>query len=141
MQDKINEDINTALKAGEKNKVETLKMVKSALQNASIENKGQLDEKEAIKVMQKEAKKRREAAEMYQEGGNKERAAAEMAESDIIETYLPEQMSNSDIEAIVDKVMAAGADNMGAIMGQVMAETKGQADGGTVSRIVKEKLA
>lgn len=141
MQDKIDQDIKVALKAGDKQRLNTLKMVKSALQNAAIANMGELSDDDAIKVLKKEAKKRNEAAEMYDGASESERAEAEKAEAAIIDEYLPEQMSEAEIEAIVDKIIADGADNMGQIMGMVMKQTAGQADGGTVSKIVKEKLA
>ncbi len=141
MQDKILEDLKTAMKAGEKDKVEVLRMVKSALQMAEIDAKDGFDEDAQIKVVAKESKKRRDAAQMYKDGGDEDRTAAELAEAEIIDAYLPEQMGEDEIAKIVDEVIAkVGADNMGAIMGQVMGKVAGQADGGIVSRIVKEKL-
>lgn len=141
MQEKILEDLKAAMKAGEKDKVEVLRMVKSALQMAEIDAKDDFDEAAQIKVIAKESKKRKDAAAMYKEGGSEDRAAAELAEAEIIDAYLPAQMSEADIEKIVDEVIEkVGTDNMGAIMGQVMAKVAGQADGGTVSRIVKEKI-
>lgn len=141
MQDKILEDLKAAMLAGEKDKVEVLRMVKSALQMAEIDNKDGFDEVAQLKVVQKEAKKRTDAAQMYKDAGEEERAQAELDELAIIEEYLPEKMSDDDIAAVVDEVIAkVGSDNMGAIMGQVMAKLGGQADGGTVSRIVKEKM-
>ena len=141
MQDTILKDLKAAMLAGEKDKVEVLRMVKSALQMAEIDAKDDFDEAAQIKVVQKEAKKRKDAAQMYVDGGDQGRADAEMAELAIIESYLPEQMSEEDIAKVVDEVIEqVGADNMGAVMGQVMGRLKGEADGGTVSKIVKEKL-
>ena len=87
------------------------------------------------------AKKRRDAAQMYKDGGNEEAAEKELSEAAIIDAYLPEQMSEADIAAIVDDVIA-GMDepNMGQVMGQVMGRCKGEADGNVVSKIVREKL-
>lgn len=141
MQDKIMDDLKTAMKAGEKEKVETLRMVKTALQMAAIDAKGDLSEDAQIKVLQKESKKRKEAAVMFEQGGNGEQAAKERAEAELIDQYLPEQMSEEDIAKIVDEVIAeVGSENMGAVMGPVMAKVAGQADGSIVSRIVREKL-
>ena len=107
---------------------------------AAIEEGGELSDEKATKVLQKQAKQRIESAEMFEKGGNDEQAAKERAEHELINTYLPEQMSEADIEAIVDELIAGGADNMGAIMGQAMQKCGGKADGSVVSRIVKEKL-
>lgn len=141
MQERILEDLKTAMKAGEKQKLEVLRMVKAALQMAEIDAKDDFDEVAQLKVVAKESKKRKDAAQMFRDGGDEQRAQAELEEAAIIDTYLPEQMSETEIEKIVDDVIAQiGKDNMGAVMGQVMGRVKGQADGGTVSRIVKEKL-
>ena len=140
MQDKILEDLKAAMKAGEKDKLEVLRMVKSALQMAEIDAKDGFDDDAQMKIVAKEAKKRRDAAQMYKDGGDEDRANQELAEAAIIEEYLPEQMSEEDVAKIVDEVIAGGADNMGAVMGQVMGRVKGQTDGNVVSRIVKEKL-
>lgn len=142
MQDKIMEDLKAAMKAGEKDKVEVLRMVKTALQMAEIDHKGDFDDETQMKIVAKEAKKRRDAAQMYKDGGSEDRAAAELAEAAIIDTYLPEQMGDEEIAKIVDEVIAkVGSDNMGAIMGQAMQKVAGQADGGAVSKIVKERMA
>ena len=141
MQDKILEDLKTAMKAGDKERLEVLRMVKSALQMAEIDAKGSFDEAAQIKVVMKEAKKRREAAKMFEEGGNNDRAAVEMTEATIIEEYLPEMMSEDEIEKVVDQTIeSVGVKNVGVIMGQVMGKLEGQADGSVVSRIVREKL-
>lgn len=140
MQEKIKNDVIAAMKAGEKERLETLKMLKSALQMATIEQKGDLSEEAAMKVLAKEQKKRLDAAKMYEDAGDSNRANAEKREAGIIAEYLPEQMSEEAVAKIVDDVVSGGADNMGAAMGQVMAKVGGQADGGMVSRLVKERL-
>lgn len=141
MQEKILEDLKNAMRAGEKERLEVLRMVKSALQMAEIDAKDGFYDEQQIKVIQKEAKKRKEAAQMYADAGDQERADKELAELEIINEYLPEQMSDEEVEKVVDEVInEIGAGNMGAIMGKVMAKVGGEADGGTVSRIVKEKM-
>jgi len=141
MQDKILQDLKTAMLAGEKGKVNVLRMVKSALQMAAIDNKDSFDEEAQTKIVAKESKKRKDAAKMYIDGGEQERAEAELAEAEIIDAYLPEQMSEDEIAKIVDEVIGdIGADNMGAIIGKVMATVAGKADGGLVSKVVKERI-
>lgn len=141
MQDKILEDLKTAMRAGDKERLEVLRMVKSALQMAEIDSKGSFDEAAQIKVVMKEAKKRRDAAKMFEEGGNNDRAAIEITEATIIEEYLPEMMSEAEIAKVVDEtIQSVGVNNVGVIMGQVMGKLSGQADGNLVSKIVREKL-
>ena len=142
MQDKIHADLKSAMLARETDKVDTLKMLKTALQMAQIDAKGDLSEDAAMAVLKKEAKRRADAAKMYNDAGDADREAKELAEKALIDEYLPEQMSEEAIAAIIDEVIA-GMDepNMGAVMGQAMARTKGEADGGVVSALVKQKLS
>jgi uncharacterized protein YqeY len=148
VQDKIESDLKSALLAGEKAKVETLRGLKSAILNEAIAQGAKdsgLDDGQIQKVLSKESKKRSEAAELYKKGGNEERAEAELAEKAVIDAYLPEQADESQITAAVDKAMAGMESptmaDMGKIIGAVKTELGAGADGGTVARIVKEKLA
>ncbi len=141
MQDKILEDLKNAMRAGEKQKVEVLRMVKTALQMAEIDNKDDFGKDKQLKIIAKESKKRKDAAAMYKTGGDEARATAELEEAIIIDEYLPQQLSDEQISEIVDKVISdSGSDNMGQVIGLAMKEVAGQADGGRVSQIVKEKL-
>ena len=141
MHDKIQADLKAAMLARDSVTVDTLKMLKTALQMATIEAKGDLGEDAAMAVLKKESKRRGDAATMYRDAGDEERASKEESEKKLIDAYLPEQMSEDAILAIVDEVIAGlDSPNMGAVMGQVMARTKGQADGGVVSKLVKQQL-
>lgn len=138
---KIDQDLITALKSKDELRTSVLRMIKSSFKNAAIEARVQmLDDEPALSVLKKELKKRIEAATTYKQGNRPELAEKEEAEAEIIKTYLPEMMSEEQVAAIVEKVVAGGADNIGAIMKGVMAETKGQADGAMVQKLVKEKL-
>lgn len=140
MQDKIMTDLKAAMLAGEKEKLEVLRMVKTALQMAAIDDKD-MSEAAEMKIIAKEAKKRRDAAKIYLDAGEQTRADNELAEAAIIDEYLPEQMSEEEITKIVDEVIAEiGKDNMGAIMGKAIAKVAGRADGGAVSKVVREKM-
>ena len=142
MQDQINQDLKKAMLAGEKEKIETLKMIKTAIQMAGIDNDGDLTDDQIAAILKKEAKKRADSAEMFEKGGNEEKAAHEKREKELIDAYLPEQMSEEQVAAIVDEVLSSMDNpNMGQVMGPVMAKVAGQADGGLVSKVVKEKLA
>jgi uncharacterized protein YqeY len=137
--EQIQDDVKTAMKAGEKGRVRALRLVASELQKAAKD--GQADE---VEVLQRERKRRLEAAEAYRDGGRDELAADEELEAEIISSYLPEPLSDDELGAIVgDAVAASGASSpqeMGKVMSMVMPQVKGRADGKRVSAAVKEKL-
>jgi uncharacterized protein YqeY len=137
--EQIQDDVKTAMKAGEKGRVRALRLVASELQKAAKD--GQSDE---VEVLQRERKRRLEAAEAYRDGGRSEMAADEEQEAEIISSYLPEPLSDDELGAIVgDAVAESGASSpqeMGKVMSLVMPQVKGRADGKRVSAAVKEKL-
>src|SRR5918999_2911881 len=138
--EQVQEDVKAALKAGERERVHALRLIASELQKAAKE--GGDDE---VAVLQRERKRRLEAAEAYREGGRGDAAAAEDREAEIIASYMPEQISDEELGAIVgDAVAESGASSpqeMGKVMSLVMPKVKGRADGKRVSAAVKEKLA
>jgi uncharacterized protein YqeY len=138
--EQVQEDVKVALKAGERERVHALRLIASELQKAAKE--GGDDE---VAVLQRERKRRLEAAEAYREGGREDAAAAEDREAEIIASYMPEQISDEELGAIVgDAVAESGASSpqeMGKVMSLVMPKVKGRADGKRVSAAVKEKLA
>ena len=103
-----------------------------------------LDDEEVTALFAKEVKKRVESAELYKKGGSEDRAAKELAEKEIIESYLPKQLSDNELSAIVDAVVtevhAEGPQAMGQVIGQVKQRTAGQADGARIAQMVKERL-
>jgi uncharacterized protein YqeY len=137
--DRVQDDVKVALKAGERDRVHALRLIVAELQRAAKE--GSADE---LEVLQRERKRRLEAAEAYRDGGRAERAAAEEREAEIISTYMPEQLSDDELGAIVgDAVAESGASSpkeMGKVMSLVMPKVKGRADGRRVSAAVMEKL-
>lgn len=148
MQDKIDQDLKQAMLAGDKKKAETLRTVKSALQNEAIAQGAReegLSDEQVTKVLQRESKKRQEAAELYNRGGSEERADAELDEKAVIDAYLPEQMSEEELAKIIDEQIAAtgaaGPQDMGKVIGAVKAQTGAAADGAAIASIVKEKLS
>lgn len=140
----IKRTINEALKSGDKVRVSTLRMLSSALHNASIDKRGDLTEDEELVVVQKEAKKRKEAIEVYEKINDETKLKQEAEELAILEEFLPEQLSDEEIKAIViasiNKTGAKSMADMGKVIGLVMKEAKGAADGKRVSEIVKSKL-
>jgi uncharacterized protein len=135
----VQDDVKAAMKAGERERVHALRMVADALQKAEKDNGG-----DPVEVLQRERKRRLEAAEAYRDGGRVEAAEAEEREADLIASYLPEQLSDDELNAIVgDAVAESGASSpqeMGKVMAVVMPKVKGQADGKRVSAAVKEML-
>jgi uncharacterized protein YqeY len=137
--DRIRADVTTAMKAGERDRVTALRLVLSELQKA--EKEGGTDE---LAVLRRERKRRREAETAYREAGREELAAQEAQEAGIIETYLPQDLSDAELEALVKAgVEATGASSprdMGQVIKHVMEAAGGRADGKRVSTKVKEAL-
>ncbi len=147
LEQKLEQDIKTALLAGDKLQATSLRTLKSVLLYAKVAS-GKRDEpmtdEDVIKLFSKEAKKRQESADLYTQGGSADRAAAELAEKALIEAYLPAQLTAEEIAGIVDEVMVANGDStaqdMGKLIGQVRAKAGAAADGGLIAKLVKERL-
>jgi len=147
LEEKLEQDIKTALLAGDKQTATTLRGLKSALLYVKVaegKRDSGLTDDEVITVLSKEAKKRQESADLYRQGGDEARAEAELNEKKLIENYLPAQLSEAEVAAAIDEIIAStGATDMKA-MGQVIGATKvklgATADGAIIARLVKEKL-
>ena len=140
MLEQIQQDVTAALKAGDRERTGALRLIANELQKAAKE--GQADE---VAVLQRERKRRIEAADAYREAERQDLADAEEREAAIIEGYMPEQISDEELRAIVgDAVAASGASSpkeMGKVMSAVMPQVKGRADGKRVSAVVQELLS
>jgi uncharacterized protein YqeY len=138
--EQVQHDVKDAMKAREKERVHALRLIASELQKAEKDQSG-----DELQVLQRERKRRLEAAEAYRDGGRDEQAESEEREAEIIAAYMPEQLSDEQLEAIVgDAVAESGASSpqeMGRVMALVMPKVKGQADGKRVSAAVKGKLS
>ncbi|HEX7368112.1 MAG TPA: GatB/YqeY domain-containing protein [Candidatus Saccharimonadales bacterium] len=148
LEDRINQDLKTALLGGDSTTATTLRGLKSALLYAKVAaNKRDtgLSDDEIVAVLSKEAKKRQESADLYQKGGRPERAEAELTEKKLIERYLPAQASEEEITAAVEAAVAstgaADVKAMGQVIGQVKAKLGPSADGAVIARIVRERLS
>ena len=143
----IDADLKTAMLAGDKTLVTTLRGLKAAILNAEVaegvRDQG-LAEDKTITLLQKEAKKRQESADLYIQGGREDSANAELAEKAVIEKYLPAQLSEEEIIALVDEAIQVtgvrGMQAMGQVIGAVKAKAGASADGALIARIVKERL-
>jgi uncharacterized protein YqeY len=137
--EQVQDDVRSALKAGDRERVHALRLIADALQKAEKDNGG-----DAVEVLQRERKRRLEAAEAYRDGGRAEAAEAEEREAEVIASYMPEQLSDQELGEIVGNAIAeSGASSpqeMGKVMALVMPNVKGRADGKRVSAAVKEML-
>jgi len=146
LKEKLQSDLNAAIKSRSSVVAETIRMVLTAITNEEVagKEKKELSDAEIITVLTREAKKRREAAEAFEAGGRADRAAAERAEGEVIAGYLPEQLSEDDIKKLIAETIAAvgatGPADMGKVMGALKAKVAGKADGALVSSLVKEAL-
>ncbi|MEI6596753.1 MAG: GatB/YqeY domain-containing protein [bacterium] len=143
--EQINQDLKQAMLAKDALSLSVLRMLIAALHNKEItlrkDGQAELSDEQVLEVISSEVKKRRDSVEAYISGGRQELADKESSEIKILEKYLPEQMSDEDLEKVVAEIMASGATDFGKIMGQTMARVKGKTDGGKVGEIVKKLLA
>lgn len=143
--EEIRKDMLTAVKSGQKEQSQTLKMLVATIKNAEIETEKELTDKEIEKILRKETKKIEDSIEQYQEMGRDDLVKKEKQDLEIIEEYLPELMGNEEIEKIVEQKIedleAVDMRDMGKVMGSVMKELEGKADGNTVKNVVQSKLA
>jgi uncharacterized protein YqeY len=147
LEERIEQDLKTALLARDAQRVSTLRIIKSVLLNIKVATGTRgvsLDDVQVLSLLAKEAKKRQESADLYIQGGDQTRAQNELAEKAIIEAYLPKQLSEIDIANVVGKVItetgAEGKASMGNVISLVKQKTQGSADGAVIARITKEKL-
>ncbi|NUQ37121.1 MAG: GatB/YqeY domain-containing protein [Caldilineales bacterium] len=142
--DTINQDLKTAMKAGDEVSKRTLRMLKTAITRAEKETGQALNDQEVIAVLRKEVKQRHDSILAFDMGGRNDLAAAEQAELAVIDRYLPALLDEAAIRAVAAAVItetgAAGPRDMGKVMGPLMARLQGQADGRLVNQIVRELL-
>lgn len=160
LKEQLQKELNEALKAGDQLRRSVLSLLMTAIKNkelakrqqltktlteiAELEKQSQLTDEETLEVIAGEAKKRKEAIEQFRAGGREDLAQKEKNEMDILAAYLPEQASEEDVRAEVQKTIAElnaqGPKDMGKVIGAVMAKLKGRVEGGIVSKIAKESL-
>jgi len=141
----IEEQLRTAMKARDAERRDALRLILNALKGSEKDLQRPLTEDEELQVLQRERKRRLEAADAFRSGGREEQAQSEERELEILEEFMPEPLSEDEVEDIVDNAIAeVGATSMadlGRVMADVMPQIAGRADGSTVSQIVREKLA
>ena len=139
--DRLQRDLNAARKGGDKARTLLLGTVISDVKNREIELRRDLSDDDVIEVLRRGIKKRRESIEMYVKGARADLADKERVEVDMLTAYLPASVSDEELRAAVRAAIDGGARNIGAVMGRVMPQFKGRAEGGTISAIAKEELS
>lgn len=143
--DRISTELQAAMKSGDRVRLGTLRMLATAIRNREIELGHDLSDEEFVEIVGREVKRRREAADAFAGAGRDELAEKERGEQAILEAYLPEQVPEDELGAIVDEAIAAtgasGPKEVGKVMGHVMGRYRGRVDGGAVSRVARERLS
>ncbi len=143
--ERMEDDLTTAMKERDGERRDTLRLLLSALRAAEKELQRPLSEDEELQVLQRERKRRQEAADAFADAGREEQAEKEERELDVLEEFMPEPLSDDELERIVDdaiaEVGATSLRDLGRVMADVMPQIAGRADGSVVSQLVREKLA
>jgi uncharacterized protein YqeY len=141
----ISEDMKSAMKAGDKDRLKVVRLILAAIKQVEVDQRIELDDAAVLGVLEKMVKQRRDSVEQFRKGGREDLSNIELAEISVIEAYLPEQLSDAEIDALVDGTIAAtGAQSirdMGKVMAAIKLEAAGRADMGAVSARVKSRLA
>jgi len=144
LKDQITEDMKSAMKAGEKDRLKVVRLMLAAVKQIEVDTRTELDDAAVLAVITKMLKQRRDSIEQFEAGNREDLAAIERAEIVVLKTYLPEQLSADEIATLVDEVIqSTGATNirdMGKVMGQIKAKAAGRADMGAISATIKERL-
>lgn len=145
LEEKIKTDLKNAIKTGDEATRDVLRFINSDIKNEEIKLRKDLEEKEVINVIKRGIKSRKDSIEQFLKGGREDLAEKERAEVSVLEKYMPQQMSESEIEAVVNEVVKEMAPdqvkNFGLVMKEVMKRVDGKADGAAVSNAVKKTLA
>ena len=145
LKDQILDDVKTALRAGDKLRLVTLRMLAAAIKQQEVDTRATVEDADTLRIVEKLVKQRREAAAQFSDAGRAELADKELAEADILKAYLPEPLDDATLDALIDEVIAAtGATSprdMGKVMNAIRGQAQGRADMGAVSQRVKARLA
>lgn len=146
VRDQLRSDLRDAMRAKDVPRRNTIRMLEAAIKNAEIDKRGAaLADADVLAILQRQVKQRRESIEQFEKGGRKDLADNERVEIDIIEQYLPTQLSRDEVEvrarAVIGQIGASGPGDRGKVMGMLMRELRGEADGSLVNAVVGELLA
>ncbi len=143
--EKLQDEMKKALKSGEKERLSVIRMLISEIKKVQIDQKKELTDEEIIQILQRYAKQRKEAIQQYKKADREDLVEKEERELKIVQEFLPEPLSNEEIEKIVEEVIketgASSMKDMGKVMKIIMEKVKGRAEGSVVSQIVRSKLS
>ena len=144
LKDRLTDDLKDAMRQRDAKRRDTIRLLLSAIRYEEIARKGDLDDEAVTQTLSKQAQQRRDSIEAYEKGERPDLVAQEQAELEIIRAYLPEPMSADEVAAIVQAAIAdagaTGPQDMGKVMGRIMPQVRGRADGKQVSALVQERL-
>ncbi len=144
LKDRITDDVKDAMRARDKPRLATLRLITAAIKQQEVDERIELDDTQLLSLLDKMCKQRRESISQFEKAARDDLIAQEVSELDIIKTYLPEQLGEAEIAALIDETMAAtGATSikdMGKVMGQLKPKLQGRADMGAVSAMIKARL-
>jgi uncharacterized protein YqeY len=145
LKDRITEDMKTAMRAGEKERLATIRLILAAIKQREVDERITLDDSQVLTVVEKMIKQRKEAIAQFEAGGRADLVAKETAEIVVLQTYLPEQLSDSELDALIAEAIAstgaATIKDMGKVMGVVKSKAQGRADMAVVGTRIKQKLS
>jgi len=145
LKSRIQEDVKTAMRAHERERLATLRLVTAAIKQKEVDERIDLNDEQVLAVLDKMVKQRRESIDQYEKAGRDDLAAKEMAELDLIQTYLPEPLGEDELAALIrstiSEVGASGIRDMGPVMNALRSQVQGRADMKAVSQAVKEQLS
>lgn len=146
LRERLRDDLKDAMRARDAVRRNTIRLVEAAIKNAEIEKRGaELSEQDIQAILQRQVKQRQDSIEQYEQADRPDLADAERAEIAVIEVYLPQQLSRAEIEtaarAAINQLGATGPNDRGKVMGRLMSQLRGQADGATVNAVVSDLLS
>jgi len=145
LKERITEDMKSAMRAGEKERLGTIRLVLAAIKQREVDERISLDDTQVLAVLEKMVKQRKEAITQFESGGRADLVAKEQSELGVLQAYLPAQMSDAELDALIAEAIAssgaASVKDMGKVMGIVKAKAQGKADMGVVSARIKQKLS
>ena len=144
LKQRLTDDMKAAMKGGDKSRLGVIRLILAAVKQVEVDSRKELSDDDVVTVLTKMVKQRRDSVTQYTEAGRTELADQETYEIGIIDEYLPEQMSDEEVLAAIDEIIAAtgasGPQDMGKVMGQLKGKLQGRADMGKASALVKQKL-
>ena len=144
LKQRIQEEMKAAMKAGEKRRLGTIRLLLAAIKQREVDERIELDETQILAVLDKMVKQRRDSIEQFEKAGRTELAEQEQFEIGVLQEYLPEALSDDEIAALIDQAItstgASSIRDMGKLMGQLKPKLQGRADMGAVSALIREKL-